>query len=118
MAGTVRTVRKFDTGATRDGDTDKPDYEGFLSPLVILEYGKYMHENRVQSNGELRDSDNWQKGIPKEAYIKSLLRHTLDLWLVHRGFTKLAREGIKKVLCAIIFNAQGYLHELLKAEYK
>ena len=27
--------RVFETGATRDTDAGKPDYEGFLSPLVI-----------------------------------------------------------------------------------
>jgi len=108
-------MRKFETGATRDDDLDKYDYEGFYSPLVVERFGEYMHEHRLQTDGGLRDSDNWQKGIPKDQYMKSELRHVLDLWLHHRGFSKKAVEqDLEKILCAIIFNAQGYLYELLK----
>lgn len=110
----MRKGRYFKTGAYRDTDHNKNDYEGFLSPLVIKEFGDYMTHHRKQSNGEIRDSDNWQKGIPKEQYIKSAWRHFLDWWLEHRGHN--SREGIKFALCGVIFNAQGYLHELLKEE--
>ena len=105
-------IRQFKTGATRDTDLNKPDYEGFLSPLVIQRYGEYMSKHRVQSDGGLRDSDNWQKGIPKDAYMKSLFRHFMDLWSEHRGFE--GRDGSEEALCAIMFNAMGYLHETLK----
>jgi hypothetical protein len=64
-------MREFETGATRNPEEGKLDYEGFLSPLVLECYAKYMHEHRLQSDGKLRDSDNWQKGIPKEVYMKS-----------------------------------------------
>ena len=40
------TMRTFDTGATRDTNTDKPDYEGFLSPLVIERYGQFMMKHQ------------------------------------------------------------------------
>ena len=109
-------IRKFSTGATRDQDKDKNDYEGFLSPLVIEEFGNYMNIHRKQSDGKLRDSDNWQKGIPKEQYIKSAWRHFLDWWKEHRGFK--SRESIKFAMCGIIFNVMGYLHEFLKEEIK
>lgn len=105
-------IRKFETGATRDIDINKNDYEGFLSPLVIERYGNYMTKHRKQSDGLLRDSDNWQKGIPKEAYIKSAWRHFIDWWKEHRGFR--SREGIEDALCALMFNIMGYLHEYLK----
>jgi hypothetical protein len=105
-------IRKFQTGATRDTDEGKYDYEGFLSPLVIQRFGKYMHKHRKQSDGSLRDSDNWQKGIPKDAYIKSAWRHFMDWWLEHRR--KESREGLEDALCALLFNVQGYLHEHLK----
>ena len=78
-------MREFDTGATRDNDTDKPDYEGFLSPLVLEAYAQYMHKNRVQADGATRDSDNWQKGIPRDQYMKSAFRHFMDLWRAHRS---------------------------------
>lgn len=109
-----KEIRKFETGATRDTDEDKFDYEGFLSPLVIEEFGRYMHFHRKQTDGKLRSSDNWQKGIPKEAYIKSGWRHFLDWWLEHRGYR--SREGLKFALCGLLFNVQGYLHEILKEE--
>jgi hypothetical protein len=105
-------IRQFKTGATRDTDKNKPDYEGFISPLVVKRYGEYMNKHRLQPDGKLRDSDNWQKGIPKDAYIKSGWRHFFDWWLEHRGFE--SRDGVEEALCGLIFNANGYLHELLK----
>jgi hypothetical protein len=105
-------MRNFKTGATRDTDKDKYDYEGFLSPLVIERFGEYMHKHRLQADGKLRDSDNWQKGIPKEAYMKSGWRHFMDWWKEHRGIP--SREGLEDALCAILFNVSGYLHEHLK----
>ena len=108
----MNKIRKFKTGATRDTDENKLDYEGFLSPLVLERYAEYMHENRIQPDGKLRSSDNWQKGIPKDAYIKSLFRHFMDLWKEHRGLP--SREGIEDALCGIIFNSMGYLYEELR----
>jgi len=105
-------MRQFDTGATRDSDTDKPDYEGFLSPIVIKRYGEYMNKHRKQVDGKLRDSDNWQKGIPRDAYMKSAFRHFIEWWQEHRGIK--TKDGIEEALCALIFNTMGYLHEYLK----
>ena len=114
-----KNIRKFESGATRDVDQNKNDYEGFLSPLVIEAFGDYMTLHRVQSDGKLRDSDNWQKGMPLSAYMKSLWRHFLDLWKIHRGHeVKDKKDGhiitAKEACCAIIFNTMGYLHESLK----
>jgi hypothetical protein len=109
-------IRKFDTGATRDTDVGKLDYEGFLSPIVLKRYAEYMNKHRTQSDGGLRDSDNWQKGIPKDTYMKSMWRHFMDLWFEHRGLK--GRDGIEEALCAIIFNCMGYLFELLKNKQK
>jgi len=109
-------VRKFKTGATRDTNEGKYDYEGFLSPLVLKRFGEYMNKHRKQSDGTLRDSDNWQKGIPQDAYIKSSWRHFHDWWMEHRGFS--SREGTEEALCALLFNVMGYLHEHLKKRIK
>ena len=110
-------MRKFGSGATRDSDYGKLDYEGFTNPLVEQVFAEYMHEHRVQADGNLRDSDNWQKGIPLDAYMKSLCRHFQDLRLHHRGYAKYAVEpDIKKVLSAIRFNIDGYLLETLKCQ--
>ena len=112
-------VRTFNTGATRDTDEGKYDYEGFLSPLVLERFGQYMHLHRKQSDGSLRDSDNWQKGIPLTAYMKSAWRHFVDWWFIHRGYDRFDKKDghritLEEALCAILFNVQGYLHETLK----
>lgn len=104
-------IRKFETGATRDTDHGKYDYEGFLSPIVLDRFSQYMNKHRIQSDGTLRDSDNWQKGIPKVAYMKSGWRHFMDWWMEHRGYS--SREGVEEALCALMFNVMGYLHETL-----
>jgi hypothetical protein len=110
----IHQVRRFNTGATRDLDTGKFDYEAFLSPLVIERYGAYMHSKRQINGQPMRDGDNWQRGIPLTVYMKSMWRHFVDLWKEHRGVK--TQEGIEDALCAVIFNASGYLHEHLKAQ--
>lgn len=117
-AGDTRTgpVRTFETGATRDTDQGKFDYEGFFSPLVIERYARYMHKHRIQPDGQLRDSDNWQRGIPRQAYMKSAWRHFFDWWAAARGLQTLARDTVEEAICALLFNAMGYLHEHLKTE--
>jgi hypothetical protein len=115
----MSTVRKFTTGATRDTDEGKLDFEGFLSPLVLERYAQFMHKNRFQSDGNLRDSDNWQKGIPLTAYMKSGWRHFFAWWKGHRAcdFALVGNyPNVEDEVCALIFNANGYLHEILKAK--
>src|SRR5947207_2764095 len=105
-------IRTFSSGATRDTDQNKPDFEGFLSPLVLTRYGDYMNMHRKQPDGSLRDSDNWQLGIPLDAYAKSGWRHFMDWWRAHRGYA--VQDTLENILCAVIFNASGYLHTILK----
>lgn len=109
-------MREFSTGATRNTDAAKHDPEGFLSPLVIERFCQYMHTHRLQADGRLRDSDNWQKGIPLQAYMKSAWRHFLDVWYHHREVSAQALEPLEEALCALLFNVSGYLHEVLKAK--
>jgi hypothetical protein len=116
-------IRTFDTGATRDTDMGKNDYEGFLSPFVLERFGDYMTKHRKQSDGSLRDSDNWQKGFGIgekhfQTCIKSMWRHLLDVWFIHRGhyrFDKQRNEEITidEALCALLFNVMAYLHQYL-----
>lgn len=107
-------IRVFGTGATRDQSDSKIDYDGFLSPYALRAYGEYMHSHRQQPDGTLRDSDNWQKGIPMKEYVKSKWRHFMDIW------TEMRREEpdlylVREQLCADFFNTQGLLHEVCKA---
>jgi hypothetical protein len=119
--GDNTTMRTFGTGATRNVEVD-PDYHGFFSPLSMHAYGEYMHAHRLQSDGTIRDSDNWQLGMPNDAYVRSLVRHIHDVELIHDGFKELARSDardpstFKAHLSAIIFNAQGILHNLVKED--
>jgi hypothetical protein len=106
-------MRIFDTGATRDADIDKYDYEGFLSPHVVRRFGAYMHKHRVQPDGGLRDSDNWQRGIPQDQYMKSAFRHFVEWWNLHRDPSATTQDK-QEALCAMLFNVMGYLHEELK----
>ena len=70
-----------------------------------------MHKSRFQQDGSIRDSDNWQKGIPLAAYAKSAWRHFMTFWRGHRK-GKVSEEE----LCALLFNFSGYLHEILKGK--
>jgi hypothetical protein len=125
LASSVGNTETFATGATRAASDDKPDYEGFLSPLVLEAYGQFMHYNRELEDGSKRASDNWQLGIPNANYTKSAFRHFMAWWKWHRLedskrhiFVTIhgVRETIVWALCAVIFNASGYLHNLLAQE--
>jgi hypothetical protein len=108
------TVRRFESGATRSTG-NKLDPFGFLSPIALHRFSEYMQRHRLQADKTLRDSDNWKKGMPKEEYIRSFIRHALDFWAVTSGedprFDKSVTDP-EEIACAILFNIQGYLHEL------
>jgi hypothetical protein len=101
-------VRTFESGATRDTEDGKLDFEAYLSPGVLLRYAQYMQKHQTRSDGTQRDGDDWQQGMPKDVYAKSMLRHLMDFWMIHRDYDA-ARDDIETALCAIIFNAMGYL---------
>lgn len=109
-------IREFKTGATRDTELGKLDLEGFLDPQNLKIFGEYMNRNRLQKDGKMRDSDNWQKGFGLDVCIKSGQRHNLDWWLLHRGYP--AREDMNSALCGLIFNAFAYLKEYNKLKEK
>jgi len=110
-------MNNFDTGATRSEDTVRDDPDGYLSPLFMEGYFSYMTKHRVQADGAVRDSDNWQKGIPLARYMKGLWRHFFHFWQRHRGYKvndPLAADSIEEDMYAMFFNLQGYGHEYLK----
>ena len=117
-AGDNGILRTFASGATRDTTAGKIDLEGAISPLALRRYGEYMLEHQTQSDGRRRDSDNWQKGFGRDVLIKSLKRHVLTLWLIHRGWEPAGPndKALEDALAAIIFNVQAYLHEHLVAK--
>lgn len=107
-------MREFSTGATRDTDEGKLDYEGFLSPVALERFACYMHQHQKQADGRMRASDNWQKGIPMDAYMKSLWRHFMEVWMLHRGHNP--GTTLDYALCAMMFNVQGMLHEVMSGQ--
>lgn len=109
------THRAFPTGAIRDTGEGKPDYDGYLSPLVLHAFGLHMLRHQKGPDGKYRPSDNWQAGIPMDQYMKSGWRHFIDVWCNHRGMKAIRKERIITALCALMFNIMGYLHEYLKA---
>lgn len=105
-------TRLFETGATRDTDDGKLDFEGFIAPRVWRRYAEYMYECRLRNippGQEIRSSDNWQKGIPQSAYMKSLVRHVMQAWEDWRS----GRVNLD-TFSAILFNVQGMMLEEMK----
>lgn len=107
-------MRKFDTGATRDLDESKLDFDGFLSPLAIERFAQYMDRHRDTAEGK-RASDDWQKGMPTEVYRKSAWRHWFMCWRLGRD--GVVGDALEDALCAMLFNIQGWLHEAVKARH-
>lgn len=114
--------RTFETGAFRDTSNHKLSYLRHLSPVVLRRYVTFLHKHRQMPDGSLREPDNWKLGMPKREWAESLLRHMWDFWAVSEGEDILRPEtdsepqNLQDLLCAIMFNAQGYLNELIKEE--
>lgn len=112
-------MRTFSGGATRDTNVGKLSYVKALSPIVLRRYVQYLDIHRKQSDGSMREFNNWKQGIPEETYLDGLGRHFIAVWLLQQGFTESDNHGpvtLEDSLCAIIFGASGWLHELLKTE--
>lgn len=109
-------LRRFATGATRSPLGNKPQYEGYLNPLVLKRFAEYMKKHQTQSDGQQREADNWQKGIPLDSLHDSKVRHDLDVWLHHRGYESEATENLQESLCACLFNTMAILLQVLQKE--
>ena len=113
----TKTIREFDSGASRNSDEGKLDYEAFVCPLTMKRYAEFMHKHRKLEDGTLRQGDNWQKGIPLDELMKSATRHMQDMKLHHRGYGKHATENLQDSICGVIFNLFGYLKQDLDKAY-
>lgn len=110
-------IRTFSSGATRDTTEGKLNYVKAISPIVLQQYVDYIGKHRVQPDGNLRDWDNWKQGMSKQVYFESLGRHFEAVWLIHDGFPAFDNHGpvtLEDSLCGIMFNAMGYLYEILR----
>jgi hypothetical protein len=113
FGATSPAIRTFESGAVRHVDFDKIDFEAHLSPLALDLLGRYMHKHRPLSDGGMRDPDNWQRGIPLASYVKSMWRHFMALWRLHRGWP--ADEALEDAVGGLMFNVLGYAHQIEKA---
>lgn len=110
-------IRQFATGATRDTSEGKLEFARFMSPIVIKRYAEYMDLHRKQTDGNLREPDNWMNLFGdkhEDVCMDSLFRHLMDVWLINKGFKNEAREDLETALCAILFNTQAWLFKILK----
>jgi hypothetical protein len=144
LAGDVemnKEIRVFSSGSTRDTSEGKFEYYGFIHPLNDYSFSEYMHKHRKQSDGNLRDSNNWWKGFGKDVPLQSLVRHLEDLKLLHTGYfvyeekkdgecrrivrskkIKNLEENCKEITLeeccnAIRFNVEAYKLEIIKEKY-
>jgi len=107
--------RYFPGGAYRDVDDNKLDYARALSPEVLERYLEFLQENRLQSDNQLREFDNWKAGMPIDVCMSSLWRHVMSVWkYVYGRFAKPPQESLEDALCAVMFNSMVMLHEILK----
>jgi hypothetical protein len=109
-------TRIFVSGATRDTEEGKLDYEGFISPWALQRFAEYMDFHAQMADGSRRASDNWQKGFPQDVLVKSLLRHVMAVWMDHRYGLGIDQDEFESDLCGVIFNAQALLHQLVKPD--
>lgn len=116
-----KKIRQFASGATRDTSEGKLEYARFNSPIVMKRYAEYMDTHRKQSDGNLREPDNWMNLFGdkhEDVCLDSLMRHLMDVWLINKGFHGEAREDIEGALCAILFNTNAYLFKVLLDKQK
>src|SRR5215472_385939 len=108
--------RVFDTGADRSSDKGKHHPDRAWSPLVLAEFARYMYEHNTTAATPRRE-DQWQLGFPMDSFVESGTRHWEAFKALAKGFPVFDEKGtpvdIVEALDGVIFNVQGYLHQLL-----
>jgi len=112
--------RVFESGADRSSDAGKSHPDRALSPLVLERFAQYMLVHNGTGNPPRRE-DQWQLGFPMDSFMESGFRHFMAWWKMHKGMPVKNEKGqpvtdVQEVLCALFFNIQGYLHEVLMSE--
>lgn len=102
---------RFDTGAVRDSQEGKPDFIEIFPWLFLSRYARYMMPKQKKYG-----AGNFKKGIPKEQYLRSAIRHWQKLMAIEecisRGITPPPElEPDEDHVSAIIFNLIGYAFE-------
>jgi Domain of unknown function (DUF5664) len=115
----MNNAEQLDPSVVRADSSDKLQPARVLSAPVMVAYLEYMQETQRNLDGTVgRAPDNWKKGISQDSYMSSLMRHILAVWAMHQaGRCRDEETGdeLSLELCAVLFNAMGYLHEELRA---
>lgn len=112
-------LEEFKTGATKSPSTERWAPARFTSAIVLNRYYEFMHKNRFQKDGTVREPDNWKLGIPSKNYFASLDRHFHEAKLMWEfPETTHYNDASQKLewedtLCAILFNVMGLLFNVL-----
>lgn len=107
----IKKKRKFKTGAVRDSEDEKEDYIESISWLAMKRFAKYMTKCASRYG-----KGNWIKGIPTDAYERSLMRH-IQKYLSNKYYGSKSEIGVDH-LAAAMFNLQGLMHEEEKKNLK
>jgi hypothetical protein len=99
-----KKITKFKSGAVRDSQENKEDYIESISWLTMRRYAQYMTKMASKYG-----RGNWIKGIPKENYEQSLLRHIQKY--ISAKYYGVDVEPNYDHLSAALFNLQGLIHE-------
>lgn len=98
MSFTVKDSGKrvqFNSGARRDTEEGKPRID-LISPHMLKRLGAHLAKG-----AEKYGDRNWEKGIPRERCMSSMMRHAVQA---------LAGETDEDHLSAVIFNAMAMIH--------
>lgn len=98
------THRTFESGAIRDKEDGKPDFTETISWTAFRRYGEYMTAKK-----EKYGSGNFKKGMPIDAYERSLLRHVQKY--MENKYEEGDQETEEDHLSAMLFNVFGIIHE-------
>ncbi len=104
MEEETKQVREFSTGAIRDKEDGKEDYIETISWTAFRRYAQYMTDCKKRYS-----EGNFKKGIPEEAYRRSLLRH-ISKYLINTQEGGNLEPEVDH-LSACIFNIFGIIHE-------
>lgn len=96
--------RTFKTGAIRDTEDEKPDLVETKAFLADWRYAKYMTEKKKKYG-----SGNFKKGIPIEAYERSLMRHIYKYFM--NKYEGASEEPNEDHLAGARFNLDGIMFE-------
>ena len=98
----------YPSGATRDSEEGKLDYQGALSIEVLDSFVQYMDRHREMSPGSFRGMGNWKQGMPWARLMRSLTRHHFAVW----------RNDGQKLddLHAVLFNTMALIYQQLTKE--